>query len=145
MKVCHYLKPGAGGKSRAARLEERGLVHLSLILSVTAEQRERESNSGWGSAPKVCLLFFCRNSASVAKRSVCGALLAIRGFRSCEYVCVSGAVCQREALPACVCVGESECVLRSGNAEEEETLLVLHANDRFGCNKSLDVGLGKMI
>lgn len=47
-----------------------------------------------------------------------------------------------------MCVGERErasvCYDR-GNAEEEETLLVLHANDRFGCNKSLDVGLGKMI
>lgn len=39
---------------------------------------------------------------------------------------------------ACVCYGR-------GDAEGEETLLVLHANDRFGCNKSLDVGLGKMI
>lgn len=39
------------------------------------------------------------------------------------------------SLGVCVCV----------SAEGEETLLVLHANDRFACNKSLDVGLGKMI
>lgn len=42
------------------------------------------------------------------------------------------------SAPVCVCYGR-------GDAEGEETLLVLHANDRFGCNKSLDVGLGKMI
>lgn len=56
-------------------------------------------------------------------------------------------VCKERRF-ASVCVGGRErasvCYDR-GNAEEEETLLVLHANDRFGCNKSLDVGLGKMI
>lgn len=53
-------------------------------------------------------------------------------------------VCKRGGLPLCVSERASVCYDR-GNAEEEETLLVLHANDRFGCNKSLDVGLGKMI
>lgn len=61
-----------------------------------------------------------------------------------------GCVCGRGGF-ASVCVGEKGvcvcvCVCcERGNAEEEETLLVLHANDRFGCNKSLDVRLGKMI
>lgn len=46
----------------------------------------------------------------------------------------------REGSFAAVCAGGAG---RAGG--ERETLLVLHANDRLGCNKSLDVGLGKMI
>jgi len=70
-------------------------------------------------------------------------MCAFRGLFAKEKLCLRVCICV--GVCVCVCVGESECVLRSGNAEEEETLLVLHANDRFGCNKSLDVGLGKMI
>lgn len=117
------------------------------LVSSSRAEGERERNSGWGSAPKVCLLFLYRNYALVAKYSACGAVLAICGFDTCVFS-GGGGLPERRFASVCVCVcvpARASVCCERGNAEEEETLLVLHANDRFGCNKSLDVGLGKMI